>query len=404
MRLSKKICAGVSLAFIANICWSESPEWIYEYVSPSIVTVLASNATNEDGAVFGSGVVVAPNKVVTNCHVVVDRTNIVVIQRKETYRVSHLKRHSFADICLLDVPNLPLPSVHKFMSVEQIKVGQRVFAIGSPAGLESTLSDGLVSGIREMYADSERLPGQMQTVIQTNAAIEHGSSGGGLFDESGALIGITTFGRSSGNQNFAVPADRVQEMLGQIPDERLARLGLEVTAGTTLSGEYRVAPRLTFQNVAAGAKWLDEMSKRAESYIPEEAIRKKLLVTVQYEATRAGLDPQLILAMIEVLSKFNKVAAGENDARGYMQIRTAWIREIGVPSQDLFNTQTNLRYGCTIFRYYLDVEKGSVWRALVRYDVERRQEKPRLATEGQFENKVFKAWNSKWDYDRSKLN
>ena len=91
-------------------------------------------------------------------------------------------------------------------------------------------------------------------------------------------------------------------------------------------------------------------------------------MSVQYEATRAGLDPQLVLGLIEYESNFRKYAVSTAGARGYMQVMPFWVRQIGNEGHDLFTLRTNLRYGCTILRYYLDMEKGDLYRALGRYN------------------------------------
>jgi soluble lytic murein transglycosylase-like protein len=89
---------------------------------------------------------------------------------------------------------------------------------------------------------------------------------------------------------------------------------------------------------------------------------------VRYEALRAGLDPQLVLALIDVESRFRKYAVSTAGARGYMQVMPFWVREIGMPGQNLFHARTNLRYGCVILRHYLRIEDGNLHNALGRYN------------------------------------
>jgi soluble lytic murein transglycosylase-like protein len=114
--------------------------------------------------------------------------------------------------------------------------------------------------------------------------------------------------------------------------------------------------------------WIDAMSPRLVSRIPSEAERIDLLATVHYEATRAALDPELVLAVIHHESGFKKYAVSTADARGYMQVMPFWVRQIGTPDQNLFHLRTNLRYGCIILRHYLGVENGDLYRALGRYN------------------------------------
>jgi soluble lytic murein transglycosylase-like protein len=114
--------------------------------------------------------------------------------------------------------------------------------------------------------------------------------------------------------------------------------------------------------------WLAEMSSRLAKRMPDAEQRTEFLITVQYEASRAGLDPQLMLAVIQHESAFRKYAISSASARGYMQVMPFWVKLIGSPEHNLFHLRTNLRYGCVILRHYLDIEKGDVVRALARYN------------------------------------
>lgn len=130
----------------------------------------------------------------------------------------------------------------------------------------------------------------------------------------------------------------------------------------------RAAPRLVFASQREADSWLSDMSRRLAKHIPDADYRMGFLKTVHYEATRAGLDPQLVLGLIEVESGFRKYAVSEAGARGYMQVMPFWVKDIGTSGQNLFHLSTNLRYGCTILRYYLDMENGDLYRALGRYN------------------------------------
>ena len=114
--------------------------------------------------------------------------------------------------------------------------------------------------------------------------------------------------------------------------------------------------------------WLAEMSRRIAHKVADERERRDLLATVHYEATRAGLDPQLMLGVMYHESGFKKYAISVAGARGYMQVMPFWLTLIGTPDQNLFNLRTNLRYGAVILRRYLDVEAGDYYRALGRYN------------------------------------
>jgi soluble lytic murein transglycosylase-like protein len=151
------------------------------------------------------------------------------------------------------------------------------------------------------------------------------------------------------------------------------------------------APRLAFADPFEGQVWLKTMSSRLAPHVPDEADRIELLTTIHYEATRAGLDPQMVLGLIQVESRFRKFAVSRAGARGYMQVMPFWIDTIGEAGQNLFNLRTNLRYGCTILRHYLDIERGNVFRALGRYNGSLgKAEYPKL---------VQRAWMQTWRYE-----
>ncbi|MFG6458379.1 lytic transglycosylase domain-containing protein [Roseateles sp. BYS96W] len=116
-------------------------------------------------------------------------------------------------------------------------------------------------------------------------------------------------------------------------------------------------------------RWLGEMSERLKKRKTETQIRIEFLETVWYEAKRAGLEPSLVLGLVQVESGFRKYAISSAGARGYMQVMPFWTRSIGDGNaSSLFHMQTNLRFGCVILRHYLDIEKGDLYLALGRYN------------------------------------
>ena len=133
------------------------------------------------------------------------------------------------------------------------------------------------------------------------------------------------------------------------------------------AGDRPVA-QLLFKNPADGQRWIAEMDQRLEKRIPDRKQRLELLRTVHFEAVRAGLDPQLVLGVIEIESGFRKYAVSKAGARGFMQVMPFWVKQIGQPGNNLFNERTNLRYGCTILRHYLDRDNGNLMKALGRYN------------------------------------
>ncbi|HUU73773.1 MAG TPA: lytic transglycosylase domain-containing protein [Burkholderiales bacterium] len=151
------------------------------------------------------------------------------------------------------------------------------------------------------------------------------------------------------------------------------------------------SPRLSFDDEMDGAVWLADMSTRLRRHIADDEERREFLITVHYEATRAGLDPQLVLALIQVESGFRKYAISKAGARGYMQVMPFWLDVIGDGADhNLFDQRTNLRYGCVILRHYLDIEKGNLFRALGRYNGS--------LGKARYPNLVRSKWKRHWNY------
>ncbi|MDF7676683.1 transglycosylase SLT domain-containing protein [Neisseriaceae bacterium ESL0693] len=126
--------------------------------------------------------------------------------------------------------------------------------------------------------------------------------------------------------------------------------------------------RLVFATHQEGQRWLHSMTARLAPMVADAYGRTRLLTNIQYEAMRAGLDPQIVLGLIEVESRFRQYAISNVGARGLMQVMPFWLKQIGRPEHNLFDIRTNLRYGCTILRYYRNRENGNMVRALARYN------------------------------------
>ncbi|MES2106753.1 MAG: lytic transglycosylase domain-containing protein [Pseudomonadota bacterium] len=152
-------------------------------------------------------------------------------------------------------------------------------------------------------------------------------------------------------------------------------------------------PRASFADIDERIKylqWLGEMSSRLKKRLPDNQTRLEFLETVWYEAKRAGLEPALVLGLIQVESAFRKYATSIVGARGYMQVMPFWSRVIGDnDAKKLFQMQTNLRYGCAILRMYIDMEGGNLYLALGRYNGSRGQ--------ADYPNAVLSAWK-RWEY------
>ncbi|MDO9283323.1 MAG: S1C family serine protease [Aquabacterium sp.] len=185
-----------------------TPAEVFAQVAPSVWRVHTLDA---DGLLLGQGsaVVVAPGQLVTNCHVLARARQVQVRRDGQTpARAARLALWDVQrDLCQLEVPGLAAPAV-VLGSTAAAAVGQPAYAIGHPRGLDLTMSAGLVSSFR-------RNPAGQLVLLQTSAAISGGSSGGGLFNEAGELIGLTTLASVTGdaqNLNFAIPADWIADL------------------------------------------------------------------------------------------------------------------------------------------------------------------------------------------------
>jgi len=171
-----------------------------------------------------------------------------------------------------------------------------------------------------------------------------------------------------------------------------ARAGAQVeepladSVRTALSAAVgKSAPQLVFADAAQRQQcesWALALEARLAKRKPEDLVRREFLQTVCYESKRAGLDPALVMGLIQVESGFRKYAISPVGARGYMQVMPFWSRSIGNgEASSLFHMQTNLRFGCVILRHYLDVERGNLFMALGRYNGSRgRAEYPNMVT------------------------
>jgi serine protease Do len=181
---------------------ARSPKDVFNEVSSSVVRVQVMDASSHlvDSV---SGIVIAPGVVITNCHVAVRGTTLGVKMRNEILPASVQIADEQLNLCRLSVPGLDAPPV-TMGSVWSLRAGQRVLAIGAPIGLEASMRDGMVSALAQV---------EHGTVISTTAPISPGWTGGGLFDLSGHLVGITTYHHRYGqNLNVALPADWIQQM------------------------------------------------------------------------------------------------------------------------------------------------------------------------------------------------
>ena len=172
-------------------------------------------------------------------------------------------------------------------------------------------------------------------------------------------------------------------------------LSASVRAALSRTIADQAPPKSSFKSPLEAADWLTEMSQRLAKRLPNQESRLEFLRAVHYEATRAGLDPQLVLGLIQVESGFKKYAVSSAGARGFMQVMPFWIKVIGRSDDNLFHLRTNLRYGCTILRHYLDIEKGDLFRALGRYNGS--------LGKAEYPNLVRAAWEKHWSWQSQQV-
>jgi soluble lytic murein transglycosylase-like protein len=167
-----------------------------------------------------------------------------------------------------------------------------------------------------------------------------------------------------------------QTGMAEVPEE-LRRLLLEAISSSD-----------SFADRFDAEVWLLDMSTRLGTYLADPAERLDILKAVHYEATRAQLNPELVLAVIDIESRFDRFAISRVGARGLMQVMPFWLKELNRPNDNLFDITTNLRMGCTILKYYLDKSDGNLRIALARYNGSLGRRK--------YPDKVFTALSQKW--------
>ena len=195
---------------------------LFAEASPSVVTIVTMDSNNAP-LQTGSGVHLGGGSIITNCHVLAGSSEVIILHEGDKMTATELSASSLSsDTCILNT-SLDIPSAQPGSSAHT-EIGDRIYAIGAPRGLPLTLSDGLISG---------KFPLDMGELLQITAPISPGSSGGGLFDENGALIGITTLHLKDSQQlNFAIPIewgmDLVNSGSGAMPISHLGREGNSV--------------------------------------------------------------------------------------------------------------------------------------------------------------------------------
>lgn len=201
--MKQSILVTIIVAAIADPCYAADASALFKKVAPSVFVVITKSQTDQVLS-QGSGIAVSPGTIVTNCHALEDGSKISVVQHAKEFSARRKHSDPERDLCTLEVPTAITPILAPMASSRTLLQGQSVWAVGAPLGLDLTISDGIVSGLRQTTNGF---------IIQTSAAISPGSSGGGLFNDQGQLIGITTFQYKNGqNLNFAMPSEWIQQI------------------------------------------------------------------------------------------------------------------------------------------------------------------------------------------------
>ena len=255
---ARRLAAVLTMGLWAGPAMALLPTEVFEKVAPSVWAVRALDDYERPFG-FGSGVVIGPGRMITNCHVLAKAKSVQVRRENVSYGASLEHADTERDLCTLVIKGFGAPAV-QIKPQAELKVGQRVYAIGNPLRLALTLSEGLISGLR---GEDPKLP-----PIQTSASISQGSSGGGSFDDEGRLIGITTLivtgrDRIAQNLNFAMPA----EWIAEVPER--AKIAL-ATRRTSVAAAAAVgapaSPGLPAAGTSYRYRWADRESSRQQDF------------------------------------------------------------------------------------------------------------------------------------------
>ncbi len=360
----------VSLIIFSQCClvYALSPSEVYKNVSKSVVLV---KANRNKTITMGSGVVIKNDQIITNCHVIRKSENIFIKSKDKWLKAKVIKGDKSIDLCVLLVPELN--GEPALISKKNLEIGEQVFAIGNPEGLEKTLSEGLVSSFRNFAKNVN--------AIQITAPITFGSSGGGLFDSMGYLVGITTMGLPNGNLNFAMPIAYIDVLpiinSGNITNKKDTEIldGIKVPISLAIrlhdigkSSQINIK----FLNSSEKAEYdnfFHKSEKLIKNYFQNSSDMEWLIQAVWYESHRAGIEPSLTMGLIDELSRFNQFHASIKGRRGLLAVPMDIFEFLELDNDPviLFDARVNLRAGLTVIRYLVDKNNGDIYDALLIY-------------------------------------
>ncbi|MDQ3059379.1 MAG: serine protease [Pseudomonadota bacterium] len=383
----KHILLLASLSLSCTPLLAASPEDVYRHASPAVALVVAlGNKTSSQG----SGVIIATNVVATNCHVIQGASTIAVMSGTQKTIARTIYTDSKRDVCLLSVGIAGgLPAT--LSSASDLRVGQRVYAIGAPRGLNLSLSEGIVSSLRG--DDTAKL-------VQTTAQISPGSSGGGLFDDQGRLVGLTTFKIHNGEGlNFALPSEWLAEALTAINkrnstnrtlaaskperDESVTSLALLTATSLNEGGcPFDQPPELPPKNSARidnYKKWATETNRaifnvwkqnindnKTFQYSSNDLSASDPARSIYYESTRAGIDPNMGAALVLYFGSTGRSILPVSNAT-LDALKMAIAQSKDQFCWNPFAFRTNMRIALNILKGYEDNRKSDMTNSLAKY-------------------------------------
>ncbi len=323
-----RFLAVILTASFFTSAFALEPDQVYAKVAPSVVVVVGYKSNNPTDSSFGSGVVIAPGQIVTNCHVI-DGADLIYVRHEKVSSVATLRfTDPDRDLCQVTAVEKSQFSsaITGVVSVSELRVGQRVYAVGAPQGLDLTLSDGLISSLRTMDEG---------TVIQTNAPISPGSSGGGLFDASARLIGITSFYHTRGqNLNFAIPASWILELPTRHVEREEHKSDTVKNRNETNTRKQAVAQRLEKQLQEEETEFRHE-EERLKQEVEIKERRRAEAEQKRIEIERERIKAQEKQAQQERFRKEEEARQAEEQRRAEQQRRVDEAREVEQKRQEM---------------------------------------------------------------------
>jgi hypothetical protein len=337
----RRIGMVLALASAAQGAAALEPDKLFEKASASVFVVRAIAAGTQNYT-LGSGVVVAPGKVVTNCHLVESAGRIRVEHGDTTYGATLEFSDPQRDLCQLAAKDLNAPAV-ALAPASVLHVGLRVFAVGAPQGADLALVDGFVTSFRQSQPDAPQL--------QVSAPVEAGTAGGGLFDSEGRLVGVTTDNRPSEapNRIYGMPSEWIRELpeRGRANQQKIMQAGAAAAAaGSAHKGAVTIGDTWTYTLIDIQYKPRDRSRKYVhtirsadeKSMTEQITLNGAMVSEYSYTAQGVGLLRAGTIETSPFLPLLKPMNAGDvlgtalvtgPDLKNYSQVRNPWMLDGG---------------------------------------------------------------------------